>query len=44
MGMSAQDMGELMDDFDLYPEEILSDVADVAGFGGQFDQLAGLAE
>ena len=44
MGMSAKDMGALLDDFDLYPEEILSDVADNVGFGTKFDLLAGLAE
>ena len=44
MGMSARDMGALLDDFDLYPEEILSDVADSVGFGDQFDELAGLEE
>ncbi len=44
MGMSAQDMGALLDDFDLYPEEILSDVADSVGFGDKFDALAGLEE
>lgn len=42
MGMSARDMGALLDDLDLYPEEILSDVADNVGFGEEFDQLAGL--
>jgi len=44
MGMSARDMGALLDDFDLYPEEILSDVADSVGFGDKFDELAGLEE
>ena len=44
MGMSAKDMGALLDDYDLYPEEILSDVADNVGFGPKFDHLAGLAE
>ena len=44
MGMSARDMGMLLDDLDLYPEEILSDVADNVGFGAKFDELAGLAE
>jgi putative tRNA adenosine deaminase-associated protein len=44
MGMSAQDMGALLDDFDLYPEEILSDVADSVGFGTKFDELAGIEE
>lgn len=44
MGMSAQEMGALLDDFDLYPEEILSDVADSVGFGTEFDELAGIEE
>ena len=44
MGMSAQDMGALLDDYDLYPEGILSDVADNVGFGEKFDELAGLEE
>ena len=41
MGMSAKDMGALLDDYDLYPEEILSDVADNVGFGGKLDELLG---
>lgn len=44
MGLSAQDMGALLDDADLYPEEILSDVADSVGFGAEFDELAGLGD
>jgi putative tRNA adenosine deaminase-associated protein len=44
MGMTAQDMGSLLDDFDLYPEEILSEVADGVGFGPKFDELVGLQE
>jgi putative tRNA adenosine deaminase-associated protein len=44
MGMSAKDMGALLDDFDLYPEEILSDVAENVGFGSKFDELAGIEE
>jgi putative tRNA adenosine deaminase-associated protein len=44
MGMSAQDMGALLDDYDLYPEEILSDVAENVGFGEKFDELAGIEE
>ena len=35
MGMSAQDMGALLDDYDLYPEEILSEVADNVGLRRQ---------
>ena len=44
MGMSARDMGALLDDLELYPEEILSDVADNVGFGPKFDDLVGLSE
>jgi hypothetical protein len=36
-------MGVLLDDFDLYPDEMLSDVARRAGFGAQFDEVVGLA-
>jgi hypothetical protein len=36
------DMGLLLDDVDLYPDEILSDVARRLGFGEQFDSAAGL--
>jgi putative tRNA adenosine deaminase-associated protein len=43
MGMSAKDMGALLDDYDLYPEEILSDVADNVGFGTKLDELLGPA-
>ncbi len=41
LGMSAKDMGALLDDYDLYPEEILSDVADNVGFGTKLDELLG---
>jgi putative tRNA adenosine deaminase-associated protein len=44
LGMPAQDMGALLDDYDLYPEEILSDVASNVGFGTKFDDLVGIAE
>lgn len=43
LGMSAQQMGALLDDYDLYPEELLSDVADNAGFGPKFDDLVGIS-
>jgi putative tRNA adenosine deaminase-associated protein len=44
MGLPAQDMGALLDDYDLYPEEILSEVADRAGFGTKFDDLVGISK
>jgi putative tRNA adenosine deaminase-associated protein len=43
MGYSAQEMGELMDDFDLYPDEVLSTIAERLGFGDRFDEMAGLS-
>ena len=42
LGMHAMDMGVLLDDFDLYPDEMLSDVARRLGFGEQFDDAVGL--
>ncbi len=42
LGMHAMDMGILLDDFDLYPDEMLSDVARRLGFGPQFDDAVGL--
>ena len=37
LGLSAADMGELLDDLDLYPEDLLAEIASQAGFGDQFD-------
>lgn len=42
-GMSAMDMGALLDDVDLYPDEMLSEVARKLGFGKLFDDAVGLA-
>ena len=42
LGMHAMDMGVLLDDFDLYPDEMLSDIARRAGFGEAFDDAVGL--
>ena len=36
------DMGLMLDDLDLYPDEQLSDIASKLGFGPRFDELAGL--
>lgn len=43
LGMQAMDMGVLIDDFDLFPDEMLSDVARRLGFGSLFDEAVGLA-
>ncbi|GAW50362.1 MULTISPECIES: tRNA adenosine deaminase-associated protein [unclassified Nocardioides] len=42
LGMHAMDMGVLLDDYDLYPDEMLSDIARRAGFGEAFDDAVGL--
>jgi putative tRNA adenosine deaminase-associated protein len=42
LGMHAMDMGVLLDDVDLYPDEMLSDIARKLGFGELFDDAAGL--
>ena len=42
LGMHAMDMGVLLDDVDLYPDEMLSDIARRLGFGPQFDDAVGL--
>lgn len=42
LGIHAMDLGVLIDDLDLYPDEVLSDVAGRLGFGPAFDDLVGL--
>lgn len=42
LGMPAMDLAILLDDVDLYPDEILSEVARGLGFGEQFDDAVGL--
>lgn len=44
MGFTAAEMGALLDDFDLYPDEVLSEVAGRLGFGSKFDDLADLGD
>lgn len=39
LGLSAMELGSLCDDEDLFPDEILADVADRVGFGRDFDEL-----
>jgi len=43
LGMPAMDLGVLLDDFDLYPDEMLSEVTRRLGFGTMFDEHVGLA-
>lgn len=42
LGLSADDLEDLLDEDDLYPDELLSDVASTLGFGEEFDDVVGL--
>ena len=42
LGLHAVDMGALLDDVELYPDEMLSDIARRLGFGELFDDAVGL--
>ena len=42
LGLHAADMGALLDDDDLCPDEMLSDIARLLGFGELFDDAVGL--
>jgi len=42
LGMGAMDMGALLDDYELYPDEMLGDIAGKVGFGAQFEEAAGV--
>ncbi len=42
LGVSATDLGALLDDADSYPDELLSDVARQLGFGELFDDAVDL--
>lgn len=42
LGMDAMDLGLLLDDFDLYPDEMVSEIARKLGFGRLFDDAVGL--
>ena len=41
LGIPAMDMGALLDDYDLYPDELLSEVAHKLGFGVLYDEVVG---
>jgi len=42
LGLGAMDMGALLDDYELYPDEMLGDIAAKLGFGPLYDDLAGV--
>lgn len=41
LGMTASDLGSLCDDDDLYPEDVLLDVAERLGFGVELEAVLG---
>jgi putative tRNA adenosine deaminase-associated protein len=43
LGMGPMDMGALLDDVDLYPDEMLSEIAAKLGFGREYDELVGVS-
>lgn len=43
LGMGPMDMSALLDDYELYPDEMLADIAAKLGFGAQFDEALGVA-
>jgi putative tRNA adenosine deaminase-associated protein len=43
LGLPAMDMGALLDDYDLYPDEMLSEIAGKLGFGTLYDDLVGVS-
>lgn len=42
LGVDAMDLAEILDDDELYPDEMLSEVARGLGFGDVFDDVVGL--
>ena len=38
LGITAAEMGELLDDFDLLPEDVLAEIAEIIGYGDEFDE------
>ncbi|MGH3445960.1 MAG: tRNA adenosine deaminase-associated protein [Nocardioidaceae bacterium] len=43
IGIDAMSMGALLDDYDLYPDEILGDIATRLGFGRLYDEIVGVS-
>lgn len=43
LGLGAMDMGALLDDYELYPDEMLGDIASKLGFRRQLDEALGVA-
>lgn len=44
LGVSAVELGQLIDDIDLYPDDVLSEVAERLGFADEFDEAVDLED
>ena len=42
LGLSAMNMGAMLDDEDLYPDEVLAEIAHKLGFGALYDDAVGV--
>ncbi len=42
LGLPAMDMGAMLDDEDLYPDEVLAEIAHKLGFGSLYDDAVGV--
>ncbi len=42
LGLGPMDLAALVDDYDLYPDEMLADIAAKVGFGATFDEALGV--
>lgn len=42
LGLPAMDLGAMLDDYELYPDEVLGDIAHKLGFGSLYDELLGV--
>jgi putative tRNA adenosine deaminase-associated protein len=42
LGLPAMDMGAMLDDYELYPDELLGDIAHKLGFGALYDEALGV--
>jgi putative tRNA adenosine deaminase-associated protein len=43
LGLPAMDLGAMLDDYELYPDEILGDIAHKLGFGADYEDAVGVA-
>lgn len=44
LGVSAVELGQLIDDIDLYPDDVLGEIAERLGFADEFDEAVDLED